>query len=264
MTNLSNVGRIFYGVAMAATGMGTIFFNSYPYMFLPPLQFLTPGPTMLHYFSGAIFILAGVYIVLERKTGLVSFLFGCVLLLIFCFFFIPYQFMDSPKHLKLGEWENAEKELALAGGAFIITAVFSENSKNFIGRFGGKLMTFGAVLFAIPIFSWGILHFQFAKEVSTMVPSWIPFPLFWTYMAGIGLLGSGIAIIFKIKTRLIATLLGIIILIWFITIHVPGVITSSFADMGDQITSASLALAYSGIAFIIAGAAKKKAHTTTD
>ncbi len=200
MVNLSSTGRIFYGIAMAATGMGTIFFNSYPYVLLPPLQFLTPGPTMLHYFSGAIFILAGVYIVLKRKTRLVSFLFGCILLLIFCFFFIPYQFAVNPNYLKLGEWENAEKELALAGGAFIIAACFPEKNGTPFNRFCEILMPFGAILYAIPIFSWGILHFQFAKDVSTMVPSWIPFPLFWTYMAGIGLLGSGIAIIFRIKT----------------------------------------------------------------
>jgi uncharacterized membrane protein YphA (DoxX/SURF4 family) len=91
-----------------------------------------------------------------------------------------------------------------------------------------------------------------------MVPSWIPYPIFWTYLAGIGLLGSGISIILKIKSGLFAALLGTIIFIWFITIHIPGVFTSTFAEMGDQITSAFLALAYSGIAFIIAGASESK------
>jgi hypothetical protein len=36
------------------------------------------------------------------------------------------------------------------------------------------------------------------------------------------------------------------------------VIASSLSDMGDEITSALLALAYSGIAFVIAGATKRK------
>ncbi len=261
MVNLSNAGRAFYGIAMTATGMGTIFFNSYPYILLPPFQYLTPGPAWLHILAGVIFILAGVCIVLKKKISLVSFLFGSLLLLIFCFLHVPYQLMVNPNYLQLGQWENAEKELCLAGGAYIIAACFSENNENPFNRFCKKLMRFGAVLFAVPIFSWGILHFQFAKDVSTLVPSWIPFHLFWTYMAGIGLLGSGIAIILNIKTRIIATLLGIIILIWFITIHVPGVITASYSEMGDQITSASLALAYSGIAFIIAGPAKKNVRT---
>jgi len=261
MANLSNIGRIYYGIAIAGTGFAIIYFNAYPYFLLPPLHFLTPGPAMLHYITGTIFILVGACIVFEKKIRPVSLIFGTVLLLIFCFLYIPYQFMDIPKHLQLAEWENAEKELSLAAGAFIITACFSEKEENLFNRLREKLMTLGSILISIPLISFGILHFQFAKDVSTLVPSWIPYHLFWTYLAGIGLLGSGISIILKIKTRLIAALLGTIILIWFITIHVPGVITSSFADLGDQITSAFLALAYSGIAFVIAGASKKKVQT---
>jgi hypothetical protein len=44
---------------------------------------------------------------------------------------------------------------------------------------------------------------------------------------------------------------------WFIILHVPKVIAAPFADRAGEITSAFLALAYSGIAFVIAGAAKK-------
>jgi uncharacterized membrane protein YphA (DoxX/SURF4 family) len=249
MRNLSNIGRIFFGIALAGTGIPTICFNAYPYYLLPPLHFLTPGPAILHYISGAILILVGACIVFEKKIRTVSLLFGCLLLLIFCFLYIPYQFIE--KHLQLAEWENAEKELSLAAGAFIIAACFSE-------KIEPKLMTLGSILFSIPIISFGILHFEFAKEVSTMVPSWIPYPIFWTYLAGIGLLGSGISIILKIKTRFIAALLGTIIFIWFVILHIPETIASSYADLGGEITSTFSALAYSGMAFLIAGAAKKK------
>lgn len=55
-----------------------------------------------------------------------------------------------------------------------------------------------------------------------------------------------------------ATLLGTMIFIWFIILHIPYVITSSVAERGGEITSAFLALAYSGTAFVIAGDAKNK------
>jgi len=61
----------------------------------------------------------------------------------------------------------------------------------------------------------------------------------------------------KIKIGLIASLLGTMIFIWFIFLHIPRVIASPFAYMGGEVTSAFLALAYSGIAFVIAGASKK-------
>jgi uncharacterized membrane protein YphA (DoxX/SURF4 family) len=117
-------------------------------------------------------------------------------------------------------------------------------------------MPYGAILFSIPLICFGTLHCLYAKDVSTLVPSWVPSPIFWTYLAGIALLGSGIAIILKIKPRLIAVLLGLMILIWFIILHIPRVIVSPVADRGDEIVSAFLALAYSGIAFVIAGATK--------
>jgi|SRR5450432_1438276 uncharacterized membrane protein YphA (DoxX/SURF4 family) len=258
MGNLSNIGRIFFGIAIAGTGFPTIYYKVFPYMLLPPQNFLLSGPIMLTYIFGTLFILVGVCIVFEKKTRPVSFLFGCVLLLIFCFFFVPYQFMVNPNYMHLAEWENAEKELALAGGAFVIASCFSEKSENSIDRFWGKLMPFGAILFSIPIISFGILHLLFTKEASTLVPLWVPYPIFWTFLAGIALIGSGVAIILKIKPGLIAALLGAMIFIWFIILHIPRVIVSPSADRGDEIVSAFLALAYSGIAFVIAGAAKKK------
>jgi uncharacterized membrane protein len=253
----SNIGRIFYGISIAGIGFPTIYYKVFPYMLLPP-QYLTPSYSMIAYISGALLFLAGAFIVLQKQTRLISLLLGCVLLLIFCFFFIPYMFSADSNYKHLTEWENAEKELSLAGGAFVIAGCFSEKNKTPLGRFWGMLIPFGVILFSIPIISFGILHFQLAKEVSTMVPSWIPFPVFWTYFAGTALIGSGIAMILKIKPGLIAALLGIMIFIWFITIHIPGVLYSSPADMDGEVTSAFLALVYSGIAFVIAGTAKKK------
>jgi UPF0716 family protein affecting phage T7 exclusion len=69
-------------------------------------------------------------------------------------------------------------------------------------------------------------------------------------------MGSGIAIIFKIWPGFIATLLGVMIFIWFIILHIPRVMTSTVADITGEVTSAFLALAYSGIAFVIAQANK--------
>jgi hypothetical protein len=62
----------------------------------------------------------------------------------------------------------------------------------------------------------------------------------------------------NIKRRLIATLLGIMIFIWVIILHIPKSIASPFDGMGGEVTSAFLALGYSGIAFVIAGGKKRK------
>jgi uncharacterized membrane protein len=257
MGNLSNIGRIFYGIAIAVIGFQTMYYTDFPYMLIPPKHFWMNGQLKFTYISGTILILAGASIVFEKKTMLISLLLGSVLLLIFCFYYIPYEFMASANYMHFGEWENAAKELALSSGAFVIAGCFSKKNENPLIRFLRKLIPFGVIFFSITIISFGVDHFLYAKEASDYIPSWVPNHLFWMYFTGLALIGSGIAIILKIKLRLMAALLGTMIFIWFIILHVPKVIASPFADMGDEVTSAFLALAYCGIAFVIAGVTKK-------
>ena len=257
MRNLSKIGRIFYGIAIAEIGVQTIYCHDFPYMLLPPNHISIPGLAILSYIAGILFVLAGACIVFEKKARPISLLSGTVLLLIFCFYYIPYEFMATKNYMHFGELENAAKELALACGAFVVAGCFPEKNKNPLERFFGKLIPLGAIVFSITIISFGINHFLYAKDAAAYMPSWIPSHMFWIYLAGVALIGAGIAIIFKIKTGLIAILLGTMIFTWFIILHVPKVIAAPVADRGDEVTSAFLALAYSGIAFVIAGAAKK-------
>ena len=258
MRNLSNVGRIFYGIAIAGIGFLTIYYSDFPYMLLPPKHSWITGLVMLVYISGVMLMLAGACIVFEKKVRPISLLLGSVLLLIFCFYFIPYEFMVSSNYMHFGDWENAAKELALSGGALVIAGCFSEKSENPLIRFLGKLIPFGAILFSITIISFGVDHFLFAKEAADYVPSWVSYHLFWIYFTGTALIGSGLAIILKIKSGLVATLLGTMIFTWFIILHIPRVIASPSAYMGSEVTSAFIALAYSGIAFVIAGTTKRQ------
>ncbi len=259
MGSLSQIGRIFYGIAMTGMGFLTILYKDFPYMLLPPNHSHIPVLLILAYISGTTFVLTGASIVFKKQTRTISLLLGTVLLLIFCFYFIPYEFMVTSNFMHLGEWENAEKELALSSGAFVIAGCFPEKNKSLPIKYLGKLIPFGAIFFSITMISFGVDHFLYAKDVSEYIPSWVPGHMFWTYLAGTALIGSGLAIILKIRSGLIAALLGTMIFIWFIILHIPKVIASPVADIGDEATSAFLALAYSGIAFVIAGATKKMA-----
>ncbi len=249
--NLQNTGRIFFAIALLGIGLQAVYFNNLPYMLLP----LQSQVAVVNYASGILFILGGAGLISEKIARPTSLLLGTVFLLIFCFYYVPYELFVSPNYKHLSDWENAEKELAFAGGAFAVARCFSVKNKNRIFGFLEKLIPLGTWLFAIPVISFGILHFLLAKEASTLVPAWIPYPAFWVYAGGVGLLGCGVAILLNIKRRLFAVLLGIIILIWFVSLHIPRVIAPT-ADRPDEITSAFLALAYSGIAFVIAGTAK--------
>jgi hypothetical protein len=115
--------------------------------------------------------------------------------------------------MHFGYWENAAKELALCSGAFLIAGCFLEKNENSFASFLGKLIPFGGYFFSITIISFGLDHFLYAKEAADYVPSWVPDHLFWIYFTGTALICSGIAIILKIKERLAAILLGLMIFI---------------------------------------------------
>ena len=253
MGNLTNIGRIFYGIAIAAIGFLTIYYRDFPYFLIPPKHTWITDHVLLVYLYGALLLLAGVCIVLGKKLLPASLLLGTGLLLIFCFYFIPYQLMALSNYRHFGDWENAAKELALAGGALVIAGL-DNNGRSVVG-FLRKLIPLGTILFALTIISFSIDHFVYAHEAADYVPAWVPNHVMWLYITGSALLAAGIAILFDIKRKLGATLLGVMIFIWVIILHIPRVIVGPMDNSGES-SSAFLALAYCGIAFVIAGAAR--------
>ncbi len=104
-------------------------------MLIPPNHSGIPGFTGLTFIFGILLVLAGACIVFKKIPLPVSLLLGAVLLLIFCFYFVPYEFMATSNYMHFGEWENPIKELSLACGAFVIAGCFPATNENAIFRF---------------------------------------------------------------------------------------------------------------------------------
>ncbi|HUB60463.1 MAG TPA: hypothetical protein VL978_07175 [Puia sp.] len=236
MPKLTDIARIFYGISMAAMGFITIYYRDFPYMLIPPHHAWISDHVILLYLCGGLLFLAGICIVPGKELLSASRLLGAVLLLVFCFYFIPYELMTPSRYSHFSQWENAAKELALAAGALVIARY-----------------RWGIILFALTILSFGIDHYMYGKEAIGYMPLWVPAKLFWMYFCGTALLASGVAIMVNIQRRLAAVLLGTMIFIWVIILHIPKTLSAPFAENEGEITSAFLALAYCGIAFFISG-----------
>jgi hypothetical protein len=237
---LANIGRIFYGLAIAAMGFLTLYYRDFPYMFLPPKRLWVSDYAI--YIGGALLLLAGIWIVVGKKLAPVCLVLATVLLVIFCFCFIPYELAAAARYLHFGQWENAAKELAFAAGALVLA-----------GR------RVGTILYALAIISFGMDHYVYAHEATGYMPTWIHHQLFWIYLTGTALLGSGLAILLKIRVSLFAALLGGMIFIWVVILHLPKATAAPLADNAGEVASAFIALAYCGIAFAIAGTPRKTA-----
>jgi uncharacterized membrane protein len=258
MEKFGKMGRMFYGVAIAATGIQQFFFKEFFHILFPPLPFQIPGLIYFAYIVATWLIIAGIAIALDMRARFFAYTLACLFLFFFLFCYVPFELFLSPySPVHLGLWINPLKEFAYAGGAFAISnkipaEIHITGRKSKFTVFLEKLAPYGPVMFSITMISFGVSHFYYTKTVEDMVPEWIPFHLFWTYFAGMALIGSGIAIILKFHIKLIGNLLGIMIFLWFIVLHIPGAIASPLTDNGNEVTSAFSALAFSGIAFVIA------------
>jgi hypothetical protein len=113
-------------------------------------------------------------------------------------------------------------------------------------------MPFGRFFLPITAIVFGIDHFLYRDFVAALVPSWIPGAVFWTYFAGVALIAAGAGMILRIQAQLASLMLGIMIFLWLLFLHIPRAIADPHSAKGNEWTSVFEALAFSGIAFILA------------
>lgn len=238
MRALPAIGRIFFGTAIAAIGLMTVYYRDFPYFLIPPNHTWLNHHSVLIYACGILLILAGTGILMEKRRWTTARPLGTALLLIGIFYFIPYEFIRSPHYRELSDWENMAKTLSLAGGAWVLTV-------------SPRLIRTGTIIFGLTILNFGIMHFVYAREASGYIPDWIPNHVFWMYPTGAVLIISSLGIIFRIWARPLAILLGTMIFVWVIILHIPKATSAPLAENAGEVSSAFLALGYCGIAFVI-------------
>ena len=235
MNSLKPIGKLFYGIGIAGIGLLHFMYAGFRPVILPVPAEATKNISFLVYVTGAILVLAGLAIAFLQKIKNIAFFFGIFLLLFVIIGHLPNRFMNHPEIL--GMWTDTLKLLALAGGAFIVSS--------------GNLSNYGKYFFALMLVIFGIDHFVYTDFVKLLVPAWIPGPLFWTYVAGIALIGSGVALFINFKPKTISFLLGIMLLIWLVILHIPRAFAAPATDNGNEWTSVFQCLAFSGMAFLL-------------
>lgn len=84
-----------------------------------------------------------------------------------------------------------------------------------------KLILFGPLFYAAPIAAFGTEHFTLAKPIASMVPTWIPWHLFWVYIVGACFIAAGLSLVTGIQARLAASLLALTFFLFFVLMDLP-------------------------------------------
>lgn len=103
-------------------------------------------------------------------------------------------------------------------------------------------------MYALPFGVFGIFHLINAENMAAYVPAFIPGGVFWVYLTGIAHLAACISFIIEKKAHLAGLLLALMLLIFALTIHLPGALEGDPASTTTFLKDFAL----SGAALILA------------
>ena len=114
-----------------------------------------------------------------------------------------------------------------------------------------RILVVGPVFEAAPLAVFATEHFLAAQDLVSIVPKWLPGPLFWVYFVGAALLAAAISFIAWRYVRWSSTLLALLFLIIVATIDLPNLGT----ELGDRLfwTLTVRETAFAAGAMVLAG-----------
>jgi uncharacterized membrane protein YphA (DoxX/SURF4 family) len=84
-----------------------------------------------------------------------------------------------------------------------------------------KLILLGPVFYAAPIAAFGVEHFTIATAIASLIPRWMPWHLFWTYLVGACFIAAAISVATGIQARLSASLLALTFFLFVALMDAP-------------------------------------------
>ena len=145
--------------------------------------------------------------------------------------------------------------MCTAGVVIILVAIWA--AKTDIARARGldKVVALSNLCFAAPLAVFGALHLAAAEGLATMVPSYMPWKLFWAYFFGFALLAASLSIATKSQVRWSGLLFGIAMFLFVAMMDIPGSLASPRDRFGWTLTLREML--FGGGGWILAGNAMR-------
>jgi uncharacterized membrane protein len=254
------VGRWFFGLALLGLGAEHFGFRAFVTGRAPAWSDDVPGMLVWVYGSGALVMLVGAAVLVRRGARQAAVALAGLLFIWALLRQLPVAAADS---LLGGSWTQVGKALTFVGGSLAVAATFPPVGQGATAggwrRFANATEPFvraGRYCLASFLILAGMQHFKYLAFVATLIPAWFPGnPVLWSQFAGIALLTFGVGLLFARTAPLAALLTGLMIFSWFWIVHLPRIHTS----VSDGIAIFE-ALAFSGIAFVVAGWLLERQH----
>lgn len=146
--------------------------------------------------------------------------------------------------------------LAYLTGTVILVLGLYTVRKEFASRQGlDKVVALGPLFVAVPVAVFGTEHFTATKILAGMVPGWIPGHMFWALFVGACLISAALSIAIRKYAGVAAGLLGLMIFLFVLLIHIPGIVSTPASSLLWVVGLRDLA--FSGGALAVAAAQKE-------
>jgi uncharacterized membrane protein YphA (DoxX/SURF4 family) len=253
MENLyQKIGRIFLAIPLLVFGI-QYFANGKYTGGLPPMPPWGQGGVVGAYLCGLLLLATGFAILINKQARLLCLATGAIFVLCFLLFHLQHA---SDVWGNGNDRTRAFETLCIGAGALALAGISrGEGSAEMTADARWKLIVFSRIVFGVSMIIFGWQHFMYAQFLVTLVQKWLPAHAFWIYFTGIAMMAAGLAIATTILGRLAGVMLGVMFLLWVLTLHLPRVLAAIHNQ--DELTSMFVALAFSGVSFIFAAAEQR-------
>ena len=265
MEKITTLGRRLYAIALLAYGVQFLIYAHSVAQLAPSWPAWLPGQPLPGYAAGALLLATGLALLLRRQARVAASLMGGLLLVWIVGRNLPLV-VASPGDI--GARNNAAEAFAVCAGAWLAAGTLSGEKFPRGTRWGAGLAALdrirpaGRFLLGSGLVFFGIEHLQFDAYVATLVPAWIPGPLFWARFCGVALMAGGVGIAFRWPARWPGILTGLMIFLFGLLVNAPRV--STRLHNPDEWTSLIHTLAWSGAALLSAGSSSGRKKTEPD
>jgi uncharacterized membrane protein YphA (DoxX/SURF4 family) len=151
------------------------------------------------------------------------------------------------------EFQRTPFSMCTAGILFFLIALWAAKTDVARARGLDKIVALSNLCFAIPLAVFGALHLSAAPGLATMVPSYVPWHLFWAYFVGFALIAASLSIATKIQVRWSGLLFGCMMFLFVAMMDFPGAV----ADPHNRISWVLLLreLSFGAGGWVLAGGA---------
>lgn len=209
------LGQVLLAIAAASLAVWSL---AYRHFALQSVPTWFPWQDAWVYGSALILLAAAVGLCVAR-TALASALVIGAYMAVGAVSSVPLIFSQP---LNVGAWYPFCEALTTLVGAWLLYVLLHRESRGAKTPLGGEGAVYTAqALFGLTCVFYGWSHFTYADYTASMVPTWLPGHLPFTYFTGVGHIAAGVAIIVGILPGLAATLEATMMSLFGLLVWVP-------------------------------------------